>query len=123
MRPKVAIIGPYTMGGLGVLMNIVKGVEAAAELMDRGFAPLCAWLDWQYLHHREMPKEYFLESYREWIAVADYCLALPGWEDSGGSLGDLATAKKFGIPVFYTIDSLEAYHRSLQKQEVTCDML
>ena len=48
-----------------------------------------------------LPDDYWLEGDIEQLRRCDALLAVKGWEDSTGTLNEIAFAKGQGIPVFY----------------------
>ena len=102
---KLYIAGPYSSDNiLGVLDNIRNGQRAATEAMIHGFAVFCPWLDYQL--HLQIPEgeKLTVKDYQdcsmEWLTVSDGVLLLPGWERSKGTLKEMKTAEKLGIPIF-----------------------
>lgn len=101
---KVYIAAPYTKGDTAV--NVKRAIDAAAELIDAGYAPYVPQLT--HFVHMAHPHDYgiWLEQDVEWLTACDCLLRLPG-ESNGASL-EVAEAMRRNIPVFYDIKSLKA---------------
>lgn len=101
----IYIASPYTLGD--VAANVAVQLEAAHKIMDAGHCPVAPLMS-HYLHiHRQRP-------YQEWIDVdlalipkMDIVLRLPG--ESKGADGEVALARKLGIPVVFGWDALFSY--------------
>src|SRR5262245_13074316 len=99
---RVYVAGPYTKGD--VAQNVRKAYEAANGLADKGVAPFVP-------HHTHFWHMIFPRPYADWIRLdlaflpcCDALLRLPG--ESSGADGEVAEARRLGIPVFDNIDSL-----------------
>ncbi|UBF29916.1 DUF4406 domain-containing protein (plasmid) [Kovacikia minuta CCNUW1] len=94
--------GPYrATESVQTSINIDKSREAALELWEKGYAPLCphlnsAHFEW-YLNLED--KEY-LEAYLSMLARCDLLVLIPGWEKSEGTLAEKELAESINIPVF-----------------------
>lgn len=54
-------------------------------------------------------QEWFYEATLADMRTCDAVLTVPGWEASVGARGEVAEARRLGIPVFETIDELRAW--------------
>lgn len=116
---RVYVAGPYSADNvLGVLDNIRRGMQWSTRVFESGHAPYCPWLD---LHFRlmsrcgtyeEMKVADFKEMSLAWLRVADVLLAIPGWQQSEGTMAEIAYAEARGIPVLYERDGLESLRGS-----------
>jgi len=96
------------------LDNVRQGITAATELIAKGFAPYCPFVDFMYWIARPtdtvLPTGVTMQTCDlSWLVVADAILLLSGWDTSLGVRGELGLAKELGIPVFYSIDDLVRY--------------
>lgn len=108
-RIRVYVAGPYSssVSQVGILENIYEGVKHCRMLLDLGFAPFCPWLDCLYvIGHGPMAVESLQESGIAWLKASQAMLLLPGWEKSKGTLREKELAELWGIPIFYSVDSL-----------------
>jgi hypothetical protein len=109
-RRRVYVAGKYSANNvLDVLKNIGRGEKECAKLFAMGYAPFCPWHDKSYV--TDNPNGYFtVEQFYEhglaWLEVSDAVLVLSGWQTSQGTIAEIEQAKKFGVPVFYSIDDL-----------------
>lgn len=96
---KVYIAGPYTKGDVAV--NVRNAFEAADTLATAGFAPFVphATHFWHMLFPR--PYAYWIALDLEFLPACDLLLRLPG--ESAGADGEVAEAKRLGIPVYHSL--------------------
>jgi hypothetical protein len=112
-RGKVYVAGPYSKGNM--VRNIGKAIEAANKLLDRGFAPFVphthsALLD--MVVERDPDVWYSLDNL--FLADCDVLLRLPG--ESWGSDREVELARGHGMPVFESIEDLEAYFADIERK-------
>ena len=100
----IYIASPYTIGDVAV--NVRESFIAADKLVELGFAPYPPLYShfWHFLSPK--PYETWVELDNEWVLRCDALLRLPG--ESSGADAEVALAKEYGIPVFYSIDELAA---------------
>ena len=102
---KVYIASPYTLGDVAV--NVKRQLDTVDILMNKGFAPFAPlYFHFQHIAHPR-PEKDWLEVDLVWVEVCDVLLRLDG--KSSGADGEVEHAKKFNIPVFYSIEDLCAY--------------
>jgi len=99
---KVYIASPYTKGDAAV--NVKAQLDAANILIEKGFAPFVPL--YSHFQHMAHPQPYKVRTTidLEWVKVCDCVLRLPG--ESSRADGEVAFAKKFGIPIFYSIEEI-----------------
>lgn len=100
---KVYIASPYTKGDCAV--NVRRQMLCADTLMSAGYAPY-APLPATHFQHMMQPRSYeeWTSQDLEWVEACDVLLRLDG--ESTGADGEVAFAKKIGIPVVYSIEEL-----------------
>jgi hypothetical protein len=99
---KIYIASPYTIGDIAV--NVKRQIDCADDLMNLGFAPFVPLFShFQHIMHPR-PYEDWVKTDLEWVLVCDCLLRLSG--ESKGADGEVEFAKKYGIPVFYSIEEL-----------------
>lgn len=106
MRKRIYVAGPYSADNvITVLDNMRRGIRVCTELLLKGYAPFCPWLDYQFnlmLRDAEsLSVSDFYECSTAWLSTADEMLVLPGWQNSTGTLAEIKLAKEKGIPVDY----------------------
>jgi hypothetical protein len=116
---RIYVAGAYSDDNvLGVLRNIGRGEHFAAKLFMEGFAPFTPWHDKEFVisnWDKEFTVPMFYDYSMEWLRVSDAVFVIPNhemlkdWEDSKGTLLEIAEAKKLAIPVFYTIKELKKH--------------
>ena len=100
----VYVASPYTKGDVAV--NVRVNVEAGDKIARLGFVPFIPLLThfWHMLFPH--PYEFWTAMDLHWIYNCDALLRLPG--ESSGADAEVAYAQRLGIPVFYTIEALQA---------------
>ena len=101
-KPKVYIASPYTLGDVAV--NIRTQIDAADELMTKGFVPFVPL--YSHFQHMIHPRPYidWVEIDLEWVGACDCLLRLPG--ESSGADDEIEFAEHLGIPVYYSFEEL-----------------
>ena len=107
-RIRVYVAGAYDGPDvITVLANMRRGIHLSMQLLVRGYAPFCPWLDFQYGLIAAVPREMYLEYSMAWLEASDAVLLQPvGCEHSKGTQAELARAFELEIPVFDTLESL-----------------
>ena len=105
---RIYIAGPYDGENvIEILGNIRRGIQAARELMSRGYAVYCPFLDFLIAFvGDDLPKEMYQKNSIEWVKGCDAIYLLPRWEFSGGVQRELQIAKECGISATCHIESL-----------------
>ena len=112
-RPTIVYVsGPMTTGG-NFPVNIRRGIEVAAAIMDRGFVVICP-------HEKALGMEMLApREYEDWMAYdlrcIDACDVVLRMSDgygnplpSNGGDREVAYARRIGRPVYYSLDTLFA---------------
>lgn len=113
---KVYVAGAYSDNNvLGVLKNIGRGQHYAAKLFMDGFAPFTPWHDKEFVIEnwdKEFTVKQFYDYSMEWLYASDCVFVLPNheglrdWQQSSGTLKEIAEAENMGIPVYYSYEEL-----------------
>lgn len=124
MRKRIYLAGPISKGD--VAANVKAATKVAAELIAKGFAPLCPQLSCFMGYHTEdylfdrpqaeaagIKHAEWLESDLPWVAVSDAVLRLPG--ESAGADEEVAMAEQLGIPVFNSADTIQFPERPCER--------
>lgn len=107
-RPRVYVAGPMSAGDFDE--NIARGIAVGSVLALDGYAPLVPHFD-AYLPNREdLSWRDFLEIDLPWVRVADAILRLDG--PSEGADLECRVAQAHGIPVFRSLEELNAWRRA-----------
>ena len=97
---RLYIASPYTLGDVAI--NVKDQIDAAARLIDAGFAPFVPlYYHFQHMHHPR-PPEVWVELDNHWISACDCLLRLPG--ESNGADDEVKLAVKLGLPIFYSVE-------------------
>ena len=101
---KVYIAAPYTMGDVG--QNIKRVIDCADALCRRGHTPFVPHLT--HLWHLISPKppSFWYAYDLLWLDLCDALLQLPG--ESLGADKEVEYAKEHFIPVYYSVEELNA---------------
>jgi hypothetical protein len=85
---------------IGVLNNIHDGIKASVEILKKGHAVFCPWLDYQFqFFDKTLTVEDYYRYSMAWLEVSQVVLVLPNSENSKGTQAEIARAKELGIPV------------------------
>ena len=117
----VYIAGPITPKGVKSTnpaieydLNIRDLGRVGIDLLMAGFAPFNPALDFLYfilLRDGERITEPMIKRFsKDWLRRCDAILMTAGWQKSPGSLAEKALAEELGLPVFYSIQEIEAYN-------------
>jgi len=115
---RVYIAGAITATGaehptIGFLTNIRNGIRTTVEVLLKGYAPFCPFIDYQYWlllrGEEKITPETILQISCEFLRVSNAVLIVPGWENSYGTKQEIELASSLSIPVFYNLGELEAY--------------
>ncbi len=100
---KVYVAGPLSSDPL---LGTRNAINAGTVLLERGYAPYVPHLTAYW--HIIAPQGYetWMALDFAYLAVCDVLLRLPG--PSKGSDREVAEAKRLGIPVYYSLDTLLA---------------
>jgi len=103
---RIYIASPYTVGDVAV--NVKAQLDAAAKLIDVGFAPFVPL--YSHFQHMAHPRPYHVWTSldNEWVPVCDCVLRLPG--ESKGADAEVELAKSLNLPIYYSVEeAIEAY--------------
>ena len=110
LRIRVYIAGPISLGDQ--TENVRHAGNVGVRLLRRGFAVMIP----QLTHlvdptsvHGTVGYAHWLESDFSFISVCDAVLRLPG--ESAGADAETAFAASLSIPVFTSVDDLQAHYR------------
>jgi hypothetical protein len=106
-RTRIYISGPMLTSG-NPYLNVRHGIQVGTLLMKRGYYPFIPQLTamWEIAAHEEFTYEDWMALDFESIGMADMLLRLPG--DSRGADREVAEARRLGIPVYYSVETLLA---------------
>ncbi len=85
--------------------NVRRAEGAALWLWQEGFAVICPHTMTRH-YQDSAPDVVWLEGTLELMRRCDAVFVLSRWESSAGTLGEIAEAKRLGLPVIY--DSFDA---------------
>jgi hypothetical protein len=103
----VYIAGPYSDPSvIRVQENMREGLNAAVDLIQRGYAPFCPWLDFTLGLIAPITIEQYYAYSMAWLERSDAVLMLSGWEDSKGAMAEANRAVELDIPVYEDLSRL-----------------
>lgn len=110
---RVYVAGKYSDSNIiGCLNNIHDGIKASVEVLKRGHACFCPWLDYQFqFFDKTLVVEDYYRYSMAWLEVSDCVLVLPNSENSKGTQAEIKRAEELGIPVYYSIESIASLSR------------
>ena len=113
MKRLVYIAGPITNGGAAYNWRAIRlAVQAAFDLEKLGYATHCPQMFVGFAEALNIPWESWVESGKAWVAVSDAVLRIPG--ESKGADEECNTARIEMIPVFDSVEELDAHYRKGQ---------
>lgn len=112
---RVYVAGKYSAGNvIDVFENMRRGMQIGAEVLKAGFAPFVPWMDYHFTLMRPKGKPITIEDYYRysmaWLEASDCVLVISGEKSSSGVKAELKRAAELLIPVFRTIDEIQAYY-------------
>lgn len=102
----IYIAGPYRAANAWeVEQNIRKVEDLAFKVAEEGHSYICPHTNSRYFDGTITDK-YWLEMTLELMRRCDAVLVAAGWQNSSGTMGEIAEAKCLELPVFYSIEGL-----------------
>lgn len=104
---RVYIAGPISKDPLG---GTRAAIDAASFLADIGCAPYVPHLCVLWELSRPRKYEEWMKLGFEWLSSCDAVLRLPG--ESAGAEAEVAVARELGLPVFESLDDVQAWAKA-----------
>ena len=99
---KIYLAGKLNATACDYIKNCSKMIKAANKLRKEGNVVFIPCLDYlEGLIAGDMEYKDYADPGLVWLSVCDEIDVLPGWEDSKGTLAEIARAKELNIPVIY----------------------
>lgn len=93
------VAGPYRGN---VEENIAKAREAAMAVWEAGHYAICPHLNTAHFDRdTQVDEQHFLNGTMEMMRRCDGLVVLPGWQQSEGTLGEMAEANDLGLPMWF----------------------
>ena len=118
---RIYIAGPITPQGknehpgIEFITNIRRGIRVTVDVLQRGYAVFCPFLDYQYLLVLEegevLDTQLFRDSSMAYLEASDAVLAVHGWENSSGTKAEIERARLLKIPIFFNLQAMDNYFR------------
>lgn len=104
MEDVVYVAGPYTAKeDFDRLRNIEKASRVTAQLWSMGVYGLCPHKITAFFGGL-CSESVFIEGGLEFLRRSDAVVLVEGWENSGGTLGEIELAMEIGIPVYEGVE-------------------
>ena len=106
-RIRVYVAGKLNDLAVDYLFNVHKMMETAEEVRLAGFSVFVPAIDllMGIKHGYRNYNDYF-DNGQPWLMASEAVFLTPGWESSKGTVKEIDTANKLGIPVFNRISEL-----------------
>ena len=103
----VYIAGPYTAeNDWERKMNILRAQFVNAEIWKRGFWGLCPHMNTEFFSGI-CPEQVFVDGGLVFLRRSDCVILVEGWENSKGTLAEIAEAERVGIPIYHTLEEFD----------------
>ncbi len=98
----IYIAGPYRgPDRASIARNIANAREIAVHAAREGWFPVCPHLNTAHMEEDlDYPDDYWLAGTMLLMEKCAAVVLVPGWQNSNGTLAEVARAKQLGIPVF-----------------------
>ena len=97
----VYVAGAYRASTIsGVFENIMTARQAAIDLWNKGYVPICPHLN-SFLMDEEDTDEMFLSGDLEILKRCDCIFMLANWQNSHGARAELRFAREHGLEVMF----------------------
>ena len=110
---KITPTDPNRHPQLEFLENVTAGVSECIDLILAGYAPVCTFFDFVYWLVDKRSKNISIDVIHDvstsLLAGCQALYVLPGSKKSNGVKKEIKTAKKLGIPIFYSIEEMNTY--------------
>ena len=112
---KVYVAGKYSASnGIDLLENIRRGRRVSTEILLKGDAVFCPWLDSEFflqLRDGEKITSDLIQAHSiAWLEVSDLVYVLKDSQESKGTKAEIIRARELGIPVFFENEIQEENH-------------
>ena len=97
--------GPHSWA---IEQNIRRAEALALEVWRSGAACICPHTNTRF-YQGAAPDHVWLDGDLELLRRCDAVLMTPDWSTSSGATAERVTATRLGLPVFYELDSLQAW--------------
>lgn len=113
----IYIAGPYrAKHSWQIHQHIHRSWEMALNIWSHGHIPLSPHLIGMHMDGIAS-EEVFIEGTMELMRRCDAIVLLRGYEESSGSLGEIAEANRLGIPIFYGFSELTEWSSKQEELE------
>lgn len=115
MHPLIYVAGPYRAASReAVAQNIDAARQIGAAAAAIGWYPVIPHANTAHMElNLQHDDEFWLRGTLELMTRCDAVVLVPGWQNSAGTLGEIAKADSMQLPIFRTIDDLpsaSAFH-------------
>jgi len=121
-KKKIYVAGPLNAMAIDYLKNVSNMMTEAEHLRRLGFSiyvpaiDLLIGIKFNYTEYSD-----YFDNSQPWLLAADAVYLCKGWQDSKGTLKEIATAEEAGIPVFDDPDMLVKYFNGSRIEQEIAD--
>jgi len=113
----IYVAGPYRSPYVyQIWENIQVARDFALAIWNQGHVALCPHLNSMFFEGITTPKQFILGTL-ELMRRCDAVVVLPRYENSEGTVGEIAEAKRLGKPVFFNLAELFIWLESQTTQD------
>lgn len=98
----IYIAGPYRgLDRAAITSNIANARAIAVQAAAQGWFPVCPHMNTAHMEEQlDHPDDFWLAGTMLLMEKCTAVVLVPGWQNSTGTLAEVARAKQLGIPVF-----------------------
>jgi hypothetical protein len=117
---KIYVAGPISdVKTSNVYRNLREGVKVSARLLKLGFIPFCPFLDMPFNYFEDLNDDEIYNYGLAWIEDCDALLCFDkGWQRSIGTRLEIMRAIDLQVPVFFDIETMQAFFDSPRPGEI-----
>ncbi len=115
--PLIYVAGPFSAPTReGVEEHIARAVAVGIEVARLGAMPVIPHANTAHPSFESVqPYTFWLAGTLHLLHKCDGMILVPGWEHSRGTRGEIESAEKHGIPLFYSVTALALYLKGLNR--------
>lgn len=116
---RIYIAGKLNDMACDYIQNVHQMIIWSEKVRKLGFAVYVPGIDFvQGLIFGNWNYDDYFNNSQAWLDVSNALFVTPGWEESKGTIREIASSKARGLPVFYDLDELVKYKDFVNLKEL-----